>query len=347
MQDDPFGAARGGGTLAQAVVDTIREPLLVLNGDLRVIAASRAFCSTFQVSQAETHGRRLQELGSGQWDVPVLNELLTDIIPMNTTMEAFEVEHDFPDIGHRVMLLNAREVCHDANRGTELLLVIEDVTERRMAEKEKDELLRQKENLLREMRHRINNSLQIIASILLLKAQSVQSEETRRQLEDAHRRVLSVAAVQDCLQDAGPAGDEIRIGPYLTKLCDSLSKSMISERRPFALQVSAGADLITSSEAVSLGLITTELVINAQKHAFPDRNSGSIEVRFRRDRDAEGWRLSVEDDGVGKSRPAAPAVHGLGTGIVEALARQLGCVVEVETGSRGTKVSVVHRVQPA
>src|SRR6202163_229421 len=107
--------------------------------------------------------------------------------------------HNFLILGRRTMLLNARKVFYEGNNSTSLLVAIEDVTERRGLEREKDELLRQKDLLLEEMNHRVNNSLQIIASILLLKAQTVQSEEIRRHLRDAHERVMSVAAVQEQL----------------------------------------------------------------------------------------------------------------------------------------------------
>jgi chemotaxis protein methyltransferase CheR len=152
------------------------------------------------------------------------------------------------------MLLNARQVLDEDGSAAALLLAIEDVTERRNVEREKDELLKQKEVLLQEMQHRVANSLQIIASILLLKARTVQSEEIRMHLQDAHQRVLSVA------------NESIEIGPYLSKLCDSLAKSMIGDRRPLSLSVQATGGAATSSEAVSLGLIVTELVINALKH---------------------------------------------------------------------------------
>ena len=87
-------------TLAKAIVNTMRVPMLVLSRDLRVIVASRSFCQTFGVSSDETTGGKLSELGDGQWDIPVLLRLLEEIIPRHTTMEGFEVEHDFPTIGH-------------------------------------------------------------------------------------------------------------------------------------------------------------------------------------------------------------------------------------------------------
>ncbi len=134
-------------------------------------------------------------------------------------------------------------------------------------------LLRQKEILLQEMRHRVANSLQIIASILLLKARTVQSEEIRLHLYDAHQRVMSVATVQQQLQASG-LNESIEIGPYLSRLCDSLAKSMVGERRPVSIKVQATSGAATSSEVVSVGLIVTELVINALKHAFSSGETG-------------------------------------------------------------------------
>jgi PAS domain S-box-containing protein len=154
-------------SLEEAIVDTVREPLVVLDDALRVVVASRSFYRAFGVRPQETEGRSFYELGNGQWDIPALRELLTAVIPQHTTIEGFEVEHDFPTIGRMIMLLNARKIFYEGNNSTCLLVAIEDVTERRTLERDKDDLLRQKDLLLQEMNHRINNSLQIIASILL------------------------------------------------------------------------------------------------------------------------------------------------------------------------------------
>src|SRR5436309_3564096 len=226
VEDDPMIGAKQRRSLEEAIVDTVREPLVVLDELMRVLIASRSFYRAFQVTKQETEGRALFELGNGQWNIASLRERLGRIIPEHVTIEGFEVEHDFPRIGQRTMLLNARKVFYEGNNSTSLLLAIEDVTERRALEREKDELLRQKDLLLREMNHRINNSLQIIASVLLLKAHTVQSDETRRHLQDAHERVMSVAAVQEQLHPT-PFGAQIEANSYLTKLCESLAASMI------------------------------------------------------------------------------------------------------------------------
>src|SRR5512139_2305941 len=107
---NPFAAIAHGHDLAEAIVDAIREPLLVLDPDLRVIAASRSFYRTFAVTPKKTEGKLVFELGDGHWNIPGLRVLLEDIIPKRRTVEAYEVEHKFPSIGRRVMLLNARRV---------------------------------------------------------------------------------------------------------------------------------------------------------------------------------------------------------------------------------------------
>ena len=331
--------------LAQGIVDTVREPVLVLDKNLRVIAASRSFYSAFKVSPEDTNGRLLYALGDGQWDIPKLRVLLEKIIPEQGVMEGYEVEHEFLGLGSRTMCLNARQVFYEGGAGTTILLGMEDVTERRILEREKDDLLRQKDTLLEELQHRIANSLQIIASIILMKARAVRSEETRLHLEDAHKRVLSIAAVQKQLHASGASGT-IEIAPYLSKLCASLAYSMIGDTRPISLKVLGEGGSATSSQAERLGLIVTELVMNGLKHAFPDdKAKGQITVAY--DVSGTNWKLSISDNGIGKRDSGfAQGKSGLGTGIVKALAHQLDAQVETLAGPEGTTVSITHATFP-
>jgi len=117
-------------SFAQNIVDTVREPLLILNADLYIRSANRAFYQTFQVSPEETEDQRIYELGNGQWNIPALRTLLEDIIPQKSAFDDFEIEHDFPAICRRVMLLNARQL-RAGNHTDMLVLAMEDVTERR------------------------------------------------------------------------------------------------------------------------------------------------------------------------------------------------------------------------
>ncbi|MGB7966950.1 MAG: histidine kinase dimerization/phosphoacceptor domain -containing protein [Methylocella sp.] len=307
---DPFKDIEDARALAQAIVDTVREPLLVLDGDLRVLAVSRSYYLTFRVDRQDVLGRPLYALGDGVWQIPALRMNLEKIIPERAAMDAFEVEHEFPGIGRRVMLLNARAVFYADHARTTLLLAFEDVTERRAIEREKEgllrqteELLRQKDVLLRELEHRVANSLQIIASILMLKARTVTSEETRQHLRDAHQRVMALAAVQEHLHGS-ERHDQIEVGPYLSRLCESLAASMIRDRRPISLQVLVNGGTAESAKAVSLGLIVTELVINALKHAFPgDRTDGRVVVSY--EIGGVDWKLAVSDNGIGKPDAAS------------------------------------------
>jgi PAS domain S-box-containing protein len=335
-------------TLAQAIVDTVREPMLVLDGDLHVVAVSRSYYQTFGVHSQDVLGRPLYALGDGQWRIPALSILLENIIRDRDAMDAFEVEHEFPRIGRRVMLLNARSVFYADHSHTTLLLAFEDVTERRVIEREKEELLRrteellqQKNVLLQEMQHRVANSLQIIASILMIKARTVNSEETRRHLQEAHQRVMAVAAVQEHLH-ASERYDQIEIAPYLSRLCESLAASMIGDSRPISLRVLVNGGTAVSAKAVSLGLIVTELVINALKHAFPnDRPDGQVVVSYQID--GPDWKLTVSDNGIGKQDiVATQAKGGLGTTLIKALAQDLDAKVEVVSGTGGVNVSLIH-----
>ena len=327
--------------LAHAIVDTVREPVVVLDQDLRVVAANRSFYLTFKGNAENTEGKLLYELGDGQWNIPKLRVLLEKILPEHGVMENYEVEHDFPDIGRRTMCLNARQVFYEVGAHTTILLGIEDITERLILERDKEALLVQKGVLLDEMQHRVANSLQIIASIIMLKAKTVESEETRRHLQDAHQRVMSVATVQQQLHASAATGS-IEMKPYLSKLCEALSNSMIGDSRPISLKVSGEGGVSTSRNAESLGLIVTELVINSIKHAFNnDTKDGQITVSY--DVSGTDWKLSVVDNGIGKPDGVfAQPKAGLGTGIVNALAKQLDAKVDTVNGPKGTTVSVTH-----
>jgi PAS domain S-box-containing protein len=340
-KDDPFIDLEDGLTLASAIVDTVRDPLVVLDHDLRVIAASRSFYQTFRLVREDVRGLLLYEIDGGQWDIPELRELLGSISSGQSSIEGYEVDREFPAIGHRVMLLNARKVFYEKGTHSTVLLAFEDITARRAIERQVEELLREKDMLLEEMQHRVANSLQIIASILLIKARTVQSEETRLQLEDAHQRVLSVAAIQQHLHVDG-GGKPIEIGNYLKKLCETLAQSMIGDSRPISLRVDADVGTAPSRDAVSIGLVVTELVMNALKHAFPvERAGAAIVVSYKVA--GPDWKLAVTDNGIGKPAVSASVTKpGLGTSLVKALTRQLDAVVDVVSGPAGTAVSVTH-----
>ena len=114
---------------AESILNIVHEPLIILDGNLKVISVSRSFSDVFQVKPEEAKGQFIYDLGNHQWDIPKLRELLEDILPKSTSFDNFEVEHDFPNIGKRTMLLNARQVSKSPGKPYIILLAIEDITE--------------------------------------------------------------------------------------------------------------------------------------------------------------------------------------------------------------------------
>jgi len=150
--------------------------------------------------------------------------------------------------------------------------------------------------------------------------------------------VMSVAEVQRQLA-ISTLGD-VKLKPYFEQLCHSLGASMIPDHDKVTLEVDADDSAVPANDSVSLGLIVTELVINALKHAFPGKRKGRIVVGYRAE--GEAWTLSVADNGVGMPKDAASAKPGLGTNIVQALAKQLGAGVRHADGAPGMRISIVH-----
>jgi two-component sensor histidine kinase len=323
--------------LALAILASSTAPALLLDGNLAVIAGSTSFYAAFALEPQSVAGRSVFKLGAGEWNVPQLRSLLSATLSGQARIEAYEMDLNAP-IASRRLVLNAQKLDYGDKEQVRLLLTISDVTQARISDKLKDDLLREKAILLQELQHRVANSLQIIASVLMQSARRVQSEEARGHLHDAHNRVMSIATLQQQLA-ASRLGD-VELRGYLTQLCESLGASMIHDHDQVSIAVTADGSTVNADISVSLGLIVTELVINALKHAFPGDRDGKILVDYHA-QEAD-WTLSVSDNGVGTPESLADAKPGLGTSIVEALANQLHATVETDGGYPGTTVSVTH-----
>ncbi len=327
-------------SLAVALIASSKAPLLLLAEDLTVIGASASFCGAFGIDPGTVDGTELSSLGAGEWNVPQLHSLLRATFAGAASIDAYEMDLARKGQNTACLVLNAHKLDYGNGEAARIVLAVTDITAGRLAEKLKDELVQKNQILLQELQHRVANSLQIIASVLLQSARKVQSEETRTHLHDAHHRVMSIATLQKQL--AMKSSDKVALGKYLTELCASIGASMIDDPNRVSLTSSADDTVTSANVSVSLGLIVTELVINALKHAFPGRNQkGEIKVGYLGH--GAGWELSVEDNGNGMATEV-DSKPGLGTGIVEALARQLDATVEVSDQRPGTKVVVAHVV---
>ena len=322
-----------------ALISSSFSPLVLLNENLTVIAASNSFCRAFDIDCAVVTGKKFADLGEGEWKVRQLDSLLRATISGNAAIDVYEMDLVRPGKDTLRLLINAHTLdCFEAE-SVRVVLAITDVTSQRLADKVRDDLVREKQLLLHEIQHRIANSLQIIASVLLQSARKVQSTETREHLRDAHNRVMSIAMLQKHLSST--AVENVVLKSYFEDLCASIGASMIGEPQRLVLTSEVDDSAVDPDTSVSLGLVVTELVINALKHAFPGgAQKGTIKVGYKSDGTA--WTLVVADDGVGMPKDPEDRKPGLGTGIVEALASQLGAIVSVTDEAPGTKISIVH-----
>jgi PAS domain S-box-containing protein len=332
-----------GRTLGLAVVLASNAPLLLLDDKLAIVAASDSFCEAFGIDPETVTGQTIYDLDHRHWDLPRLHSLIEATLSGAAEVEAYEMEIETSTGAVRCVVIKAQRLDYGDIHHTRMLVTVIDVTEERENEQRHRELIQTNVTLLHEMQHRVANSLQIIASILMQSARKVQSSEARGHLSDAHQRVMSIATLQRHL--SGSDGNAVELEPYLAQLCASIGASMIHDHEQLTLTTAVDPVSVDSDVSVSMGLVVTELVINALKHAFPGGRLGHVVVGYAAKGD--GWILSVSDDGVGIDEDGARSAAGLGTRIVQALAKQLGAVILVEDAAPGTHVSLTHTAQIA
>ena len=319
------------------LVESVREGILVLAPDLTIRFANRSFCQTFAVAPRQTVGRKLSEIGDGQWDIPKLRAALETIISGRGTMEAFEVEYVFPTVGARTMLLNARKVYRPRNKVQQILLAIEDVTERVTLEREHSVANERIAMLLQELTHRVKNSLQVIASFVMIESRS-QSPDGKAALERVSHRITALGQLYSTLSKANTI-EAVNSAAYLDELCRDLVASVQSENGgSIVLKTDIASELLPTDRAIPIGLIVNELVTNAVKYAFPGGARGTVMVTLKRGPRRE-LLLTVADDGQGLDPRQANS--GLGGRLVDGFARQLGGRVERQSDRQGTTVNVI------
>ena len=324
-------------SLTLAIVTSSPAPLLLLDGELTIIAASTSFCSVFGADAAQLTGQALYALDDGKWDNPQLRSLMSATLSGDGALDAHDIDLQRPRRPAQHLIVQARRLEYLDLEQTRILVAVSDITDERADATLKEAAARESRVLLQEVRHRVANSLQIIASVLLRNARTTTSEETRGHLQNAHHRVMSVAALERLLSTS--EGGDIEVHAYFTRLCERISALMIGDVDQIALIVEGGDGVVEARVSVSLGLIVTELVINALKHAFPDGRPGKITIDYNFH--GPNWILCVRDDGVGMP-VTAPVRTGLGTSIVAALAGQLHASVEITPKHPGTQVSITH-----
>jgi PAS domain S-box-containing protein len=316
--------------LTQSIVDTIRDPLVVLESDMTVVTASKAFLTMFGITQAEARGRRVSELGQHQWDVPALRHLMDKVLPENKPFENFEIEDVFPGLGRRVFNLNARKISQPGNHAHRMLLVFEDISDRK--QRERDAL-----TLTNEISHRIKNNLQIIVGLIAYEVRTT-PKQCVQGYQSMQMRIGAIAQLYDLISHSSRGG-AVALDGYLKEIATSVSASLLGQASRIRIDVEAEPMEIDPERAVPFGLLVNELATNAIKHAFP-QGAGRVVLSVRQiGGDIE---LIVADDGVGiQQGNVAKAPEKRGADYVAIFVRQLGgSILAPDTTQAGTTVTV-------
>ena len=355
---------------ARAIVDTVREPLIVLDGDLRVQEANTAFYNTFHLLPAETEGRFFYELSDREWDLPALRRVLEDVLPRKERVTDVEVEHDFRSIGPRVMLLNASAI--PGPRGL-ILLAIEDVTVKRLeargvgaahlralelerlAREEAEAASRAKDTFLATLSHELRTPLtSMVAWVRMLRSGRLDERATARALESLERNTRTQTELIEDLLDvsritSGKVGLSLLpldVGPVVETAIDGLRPAAEPKSIQLDVQLDAAPGPVLGDRR-RLQQIVWNLLSNAIKFTPP---GGRVDVRLE-------WadyraRLTVRDTGIGMKADLLPRIFdrfrqadesksrsfgglGLGLAIVRHLVELHGGTVTADSEGEG------------
>ena len=356
---------------SESIINTVREPLIALDQDLRVVSASRSFYEVFKVKPEETVGQLIYDLGNKQWDIPKLRELLETILPQKTTFDKYEVEHDFADIGRRIMLLNARQIQRVLGKERIILLAIEDITEqmrlqRELAERTRDAEAanRAKSAFLANMSHEIRTPMTAILGFSqLMQRDPAATAQQRKQLDVINRsgeHLLTI--INDILEISKIEAGRTTLNPTtfdLQALVNDLEMMfrVHTDAKKLHLIVERIGELpryVVADEAK-----VRQLLSNLLGNAVKFTQTGGIALRVRTSPgQAAGLRLvaDVEDTGQGISQKDIAGLFqrfeqtesgqktrtgtGLGLAISRGFARLMGG--DITVSSQEGKGSIFH-----
>jgi two-component sensor histidine kinase/PAS domain-containing protein len=294
--------------LAEKVVDTVREPLLVLHEDMTVQRANAAFYATFGGGPEDTLGRMVHELHDGQWDIPALRRLLLEVLPKDDILENFKIEHDFAGIGRRTMLLNARRIDHLRL----ILLAFEDITERRWAE-------HNRELVIGELNHRMKNLFAVVRALATQSDAGRPAEEYRQALLG---RLDALSRAHDLLFETDWRGADLR------SLAGALGA--FACERAEAIDLSGEPVELEARQALSVSLVLHELATNALKYGALAQPDGRVRLAWQVEPEAGGAQLRLVWEEWGGPPVALPDKSGFGTELIRrAFGFELGGAAEL------------------
>ncbi len=306
---------------AENIVTTVREPLVVLDSELHVRSANPSFYQTFQVTPAETEGRFIYDLGDRQWDIPALKTLLEEIIPRNSSFDDWLVEHDFEHIGPKTMILSARRFPPEGKHEL-ILLAIEDITDRKRAEQEREEVLglleqhdRMKDEFLAMLGHELRNPLAAISNAATLMTLTDVKGHRDFAMDAIRRQTRHLSRIIDDLLDIS----RINLGKFelrreiidATTILDSAAQTVqtLVEARQHTLDVTIDrGNLWVDADPTRLEQVVVNLLNNAAKYS---EDGGHI--RLSAGHEGDDVVIRVKDAGIGIPPEKLPEMFRLFT----------------------------------
>jgi two-component system CheB/CheR fusion protein len=306
---------------AEAIVEAVRFPLVVLTPELRVKSVNEAFCDTFQITRDQTEGILLSQLDKGQWDIPELHRLLTRVLPERREFADFEIERDFERTGRRTMLLHARPLD-----GAQLILLgMVDLTERKRGERER-------ELLARELSHRVKNILAVVQALAVQTDHSASVEEYR---DTFIGRLSALARAHSLLLDVDWRGADLK---------ELVEQALEAYRVDHADKIEIEGERVplTATQSLGLGLILHELGTNAAKYGALSREDGRVGVSWQVEERKKGRRLRLNWEERGGPAVGEPGEKGFGVRLIErACTYELEGEVELDYAPEGLHCQVV------
>jgi PAS domain S-box-containing protein len=306
-------AAKRGLDFAKAIVETVREPLVILNQSLKVVSANKAFYDTFQATPQETEGCLIYDLGEGQWSIPKLRELLDNILPAHSTFRDFEVVHQFTRVGRKVMLLNAREVFDANAQSRTILLAIEDTTERKRVEDALKATNAELQNFAFALTHDLQEPVRMVVNFTQLLAREHRGklgEQSDKFIGYSVDGALRIEALLKALLTYWETTEQSRDTFSVVDCNDVLAQTLANLEGVIA---QSGA-IVTSeplpvviAEEVMLRQVFQNLIANSIK--YRSRETPRIHIAAVQDR--EGWLFSVKDNGIGIDPKDAERIFGM------------------------------------
>ncbi len=289
------------------IIETMREPLLVLDADLKILSANRSFYATFKVNPGETVGSYIYDLGNRQWDIPRLRLLLESILPRDTHFDDFEVEHDFPSIGYKIMILNARQIFQKEIGRRMILLAIEDITGMRKLEREKRNILSM---FAHDMKNPLVTSKGFLARIIRGKAGSL-TEKQLNYIKIAHSELGKVSwLISDFLdfskfeaREFKPDFVPVDIQAEILKNIEAEMVEAEKKQITISLEPPDSANSVVNADAAMINRVIRNLLDNAIKHTD---SGGVITVRVT-DRGSE-LLVNIKDTGTGIPKDHLPYI---------------------------------------